>query len=81
MKIHPKTSGAALGVSLGVILDAILHSLHGVHLDPSVYGAIPGFLGIVTSWLSPPPPTEVTPVASNQPPKAVQLPPPTNLSA
>lgn len=58
MSIHPKTSGAAVGSALGVVIDGILHSIHGVHLAPELYGAIPTFLGLVLSWFVPAPALE-----------------------
>lgn len=61
--IHPKTSGAALGGSLGVLIAAILHSISGVHLSPEAYAAIPTFLSTLGAYLAPgatpPPPPPV----------------------
>ena len=55
MTIHPKVSGVAIGSTFGIILDGILKSIHGIHLDPTVYGAIPTFLGLIGGWLAPAP--------------------------
>lgn len=63
MNIHPKTSGAAVGSSLGVLIVAVLGSIHGVHLTASADGAIPAFLGILGAWLVPAGDTATTPAA------------------
>lgn len=60
MTIHPKTSGAAVGVALGTLIVSVLGSLHGVHLTSAADAAIPSFLGLLGSWLVPAP--EATPV-------------------
>lgn len=71
MNIHPKTSGAGLGVALGVLIVSILGSIHGVHLTPAANAAIPSFLGIVWSYLTPSPAPVVTPPT----PPVVTVPP------
>ena len=55
MNIHPKVAGSAIGGTLGIILDGILKSIHGVHLDATVYGAIPTFFSMIGGWLAPAP--------------------------
>lgn len=68
MNVHPKTSGAAVGSALGVLIVAILTSIHGVHLSTELPAAITGFLAIFGAWIAPgaPAPTvPVTPVTSN----------------
>lgn len=80
MNIHPKTSGAGVGVAFGVLIVAILASIHGVHLTPEANAAIPSFLGITLSWLTPsspnvspptPVPVVLAPVAPAAPVTAV----------
>lgn len=56
--IHPKTSGAALGGALGVVITGVLHSIHGVHLAPELDAAIPAFLSTLLAYLSPSPSSE-----------------------
>lgn len=73
MIIHPKTSGAALGGSLGVLMVAVLQSISGVHMSPELPAAITGFLSILGAYFAPA--SDVTPVTRNQP-----LPPPTPIS-
>lgn len=68
MTIHPKTSGAAVGSALGVLIVAVLQSFHGVHLAPELPGAITGFLAILGAWFAPG--NDVTPVTSNPAPPA-----------
>ena len=63
--IHPKTSGAAVGVALGALIVTILGSIHGVHLTAADNAAIPSFLGIFVSWLVPA--TTPAPVAPKPP--------------
>ena len=53
MPIHPKTSGAAVGTALGILIVAVLHSVPGIHLQPEADAAIPSFLGVLAAWLTP----------------------------
>jgi hypothetical protein len=53
MTIHPKTSGAALGAALGVLIVSVLQSINGVHLSTELPGAITGFLSILGAFLAP----------------------------
>ena len=82
MTLHPKTSAAAVGGSLGVVIVSVLGSIHGMNLSPEANAAIPAFLSALGSWLtSDPTPTPVvvtpaqpTPVVA--PPAPPTLPPP-----
>lgn len=60
MTIHPKTSGAALGSSLGIVIVIVLDSIHGVHLAAGADAAIPGFLSTLGAFLFPSPDTGPT---------------------
>lgn len=51
--IHPKTGGAALGGSLGLVIVSVLASVHGVHLTPEANAAIPTFLSTLGAFLAP----------------------------
>jgi hypothetical protein len=53
--IHPKTSGAALGSALGLVIVLALSSFHGIHLAPGLDAAIPGFLSTLGAFLIPSP--------------------------
>ncbi len=76
--IHPKTAGAAIGSALGVLLLAIVQTLHGVHLPQGVTDAIAAFLPIVGAYLAPAPDT---PAAAATAPAAVAVvPPPVSLA-
>lgn len=64
MNIHPKTALASVFGSLGVLIVAVLASIHGVHLSAEANAAIPAFLAAFGAWLAPSP-TPVTPVTGN----------------
>ena len=49
MTLHPKTSAAAVGGSLGVVIVSVLGSIHGIHLSPEANAAIPTFLSAFKS--------------------------------
>lgn len=51
--IHPKTSGAALGSALGLLIVSVLGSVHGVHLSDAANAAIPGFLATLGAYVAP----------------------------
>lgn len=51
--VHPKTSGASLGGSLGLVIVAVLESIRGVHIVPELAAAIPSFLATLGAFLSP----------------------------
>jgi hypothetical protein len=53
VNIHPKTSAAAIGASLGVVIVGVLESIHGVHLTGELTAAIPALLSSLGSWLAP----------------------------
>ena len=83
MKIHPKTSGAAVGAALGLMIVSVLGSFHGVHLTDEANAAIPGFLASVGAWLVPSddgsvplPSPVVVPVAEPSAPVAAPAVPP-----
>ena len=68
MTIHPKTSAAAVGGSLGVVIVSVLGSIHGIHLSAEANAAIPTFLSTLGAWLAPgsdpaPAPAPVPPAA------------------
>ena len=70
MNIHPRTGAAAVGGALGVVIVSVLASINGIHLTPEANAAIPSFLALLGSWLSPdpdpappPPPAPIAPVA------------------
>lgn len=63
--IHPKTALAAVLSSLGVVIVAVLASIHGVHLSAEANAAIPAFLGVLGAYLGPSPSNSVTPVTGN----------------
>lgn len=60
MTFHPKTSGAAVGASLGTVIVSILASIHGIHLTPEANAAIPTFLALLGSFLVEDPPDPIT---------------------
>lgn len=66
LTIHPKTSAAALGGSAGIVLVAVLGSIHGVHLSPEANAAIPTFLATLGAFLSPSP---ADPAPATNPPQ------------
>jgi hypothetical protein len=68
MNIHPKTSGAALGSALGILIVSVLGSIHGIHLTAAADAAIPSFLGALWSYLTPAPETTKVPVVVQKPP-------------
>ena len=53
LTIHPKTSGAALGTALGILIVAVLDSIHGISLAPELPAAISGFLATLGAFLAP----------------------------
>lgn len=55
MTIHPKTSAAALGGALGLVVVGVVDSLHGVTLAPELSAAIPTFLSTLGAFLAPSP--------------------------
>lgn len=65
MPIHPKTSAAALGGALGLLIVAVLGSIHGVSLSAEANAAIPAFLSALGSWLSPSPDTPAAPAVDD----------------
>lgn len=82
MGLHPKTSAAVVGGSLGVVIVSVLSSIHGIHLSPEANAAIPTFLSAIGSWFTPandapivvtPPPA---PAPTPQPPAPVVVTPP-----
>lgn len=56
MTVYPKATLAAVGGTLGVLIAAVLASIHGLGLAPPVYAAIPAFLSTLGAWLAPNPP-------------------------
>lgn len=82
MMIHPKTSGAALGGSLGLVIVSVLASVHGVHLTAEANAAIPTFLGTAGAFFVPGPDApavepgpEPAPVVAPEPVPPVVAPP------
>lgn len=69
MTIHPKTSGAALGAALGLLIVSVLGSIHGVNLTSAAQAAIPGFLSTAGAWLVPAgdPPAAAAPAPPDNP--------------
>jgi len=53
VNIHPKTSAAGLGGSLGVLIVSVLATIHGVHLGAAAQAAIPTFLSTVFAYFAP----------------------------
>lgn len=72
MGLHPKTSAAVVGGSLGVVIVSVLSSIHGIHLSPEANAAIPTFLSAIGSWFTPAndAPIVVTPPPTPAPPPA-----------
>jgi hypothetical protein len=74
MTLHPKTSAAAVGGALGVVIVSVLGSIHGIHLSPEANAAIPTFLSTLGSWLTPSGDVPVPVVVPRPPPVPVAEP-------